>query len=216
MTPSRRQFIKSVGVALGSLALARCMAPGAGDDSPRGRVRDCWSRLSWLEEQAQDWDHPERGEEALDQLRADHRAALDDLVAAGALDAGVATEVQAAFEEAAYHVWRANAPITCYEPVEPPDYVPAGAAQLARQAEILVEMAEAGSVAPEILAQAQAAIERDVAFLSLTYDERTALYEEVRAEGSPYPTFNELDLEIPPEAAEAARFLIDLLVGKTG
>jgi hypothetical protein len=213
MAPSRRQFIKSVGVALGSLAMARCIAPGGGG-SPRDRLRECWHRLSWLEEQAQDWDRPERGEEALDELTNDHQAALDDLVAAGALEADVAVEVQVAFEEAAYHVWRANVPITCYEPVEI-DYVPAGASQLARQAEILVEMAEQGGVDPQALAEAQAAIERDVAFLSLSHEERMALYDEIIAQGSPYPRFNEVDLDIPPEAAEAARFLIDLLVGKT-
>ena len=29
-----------------------------------------------------------------------------------------------------------------------------------------------------------------------------------------YPTFDELDLEITPEAAEAARFLVDLLLAE--
>ena len=212
MTSSRRQFIKNVGVALGSLALARCIPPSGGDDSPQGRLRDCWARLPWLEEQTQDWDRPERGEEARDQLVADHRAALNDLVAAGDLEAEVANEIQVAFGAAAYHVWRANAPITCYEPMELPDYGSISASQLARQADILAEVAETGDVDPETLAEAQATVERDMAYLSLAHEERENLYEEIETQGDPYPRFSELDLEISPEATEAAQFLVNLLV----
>ncbi len=215
MTPSRRQFIERVGVALGALALTRCISPGGGDDSPQGRLRNCWARLPWLEEQAQDWDHPERGEDARDQLVADHRAALNDLVDAGDLEAGVANEIQVAFGAAAYHVWRANAPITCYEPMELPDYERISASQLARQADILAEVAEMGDVDPETLAEAQATVERDMAYLSLTYEDRENLYEEIERQGDPYPRFSQLDLEISPQAAEAAQFLVDLLAERT-
>jgi len=42
-------------------------------------------------------------------------------------------QLQAAFDAAAYHAWRANAPITCYEPV-PVDYRPTVAGQPGEQA----------------------------------------------------------------------------------
>ncbi|GAF81217.1 unnamed protein product, partial [marine sediment metagenome] len=68
MTPTRREFIKSAGIVIGSLVMARCVPIGGGDDTSRGRLRTCWLRLDWLAQEAQDWDDYERGEGALDQL----------------------------------------------------------------------------------------------------------------------------------------------------
>jgi hypothetical protein len=223
MSSTRREFIKNVGIALASLAMARCICPlkrGGSDgdegDSVRERLRQCWLRLDWLAQETQDWDDYERGEQALDQLVADHRVALDELVAAGELDADVADQVGTAFGAAAYHVWRSNAPITCYEPVLV-DYKPTSSSQLAWQAELLVEMAESGDLDLDTVAQAQAAIERDVAFLNLSGEEIEALYDAlIEAAGGTYafPPFDELDLEITPEAAAAARFLVELLLAE--
>lgn len=215
MTPTRREFIKSVGIAIGSLMAARCIPFESGSDSPRDRLRESWSRLDWLAEETRDWDDYERGEKARDQLITDHRDALDELVAAGDLDAAVADQVQTAFDAATYHIWRANCGMTCYEPVLI-DYTPTSSGQLAQQAELLTEMAESGGLDQDVVAQAQAAIERDVTFLNLSGAETQALYDELmEAAGDTYvfPSFDELDLEVTPETAEAARFLVELLLG---
>jgi hypothetical protein len=224
MTPTRRDFVKNVGIAIGSLVMARCIRLGDGGDStvgecnsPRDCLRQCWLRLDWLAEDIRDWDNYERGERARDGLLTDHRAALDDLVSGGELDAAVADYVQAAYLEAVRHVWRANSGVTCYTAVLP-DYTPGTARRLIEQAELLAEMAESGDLEADAVARAQAAIGREVAFLSLSYDETQALYDELReVAGDTYdfPPFEELDLYIPPEASEAARFLVELLLGET-
>jgi len=214
MSPTRREFIQSAALALAALALARCK-PGlwVPDDTPRGRLRACWLRLGALaQETQQDY---ERVEKTRDQLVLDHQAALRDLVTAGALTPAVSEPVQEAYVEASYHVWRSNAPITCYEPVLV-DYTPASADQLVKQVDLLVEMAERGDLDPATVAQARAAIERDMAFLALSYPETEALYGQLvkQAAGGSYafPTFEQLELDIPPDVIAAARFLVELLL----
>jgi hypothetical protein len=206
MGSTRREFIKQVGIALGSLALAHCVPPRDRDDSPRGHIRACWGELDGLEERMQR--DIERGQKAADQLRAAHRAALDDLVAAGEIEADVAEQVQSAFDEAVYHIQRSMA--TCYEPVRV-DYHPAARGRLIRRAGLLAEMASKGAVDPKVIAQAQAAVERDVAFLSLSPADTEAFYEKLGS-GPEFPAFEELELEITPQAAEAARFLVQVLL----
>jgi hypothetical protein len=219
MSPTRREFIKRVGIALASLMAARCACiplPGTGkDDSPRGRLRSCWQRFGWLEEQASDWSDYEKGEKAREELVAEHRAALDELVAAGELDKAVADEVQNAFDAAAYHIWRANCGMTCYEPMMMPDYTQSGSAQLVSQADLLADLADDATIDPETLSKVQAAVERDIAFLNLSPEDERALYDalkEAAGESYDFPTFEDLELEITPEAAEAARFLVELLM----
>ncbi len=105
------------------------------------------------------------------------------------------------------------------------------AGQITHQADVLAEMAQNSELDPETVAQAQATLERDIALLRLSdeggrsgmeraiarshlSDEQTwALYDRL-AGSDPYdlPRFDELGLEIPPEAAQAARFLIELLL----
>jgi len=207
---TRRGFIKIVGIGLASLAMARCIPSGGG--SARDRLRDCWLRLDWLAQRAKG-DY-ERGDQARDELVADHRAALDDLVAAGELSAAVADELHTGYGAAVSHILFVNAPITCYEPVLV-DYTPTSSSQLVQQAELLSEMAESSDLDPDTVAQVQAVIERDVAFLNLSDAETRALYDElIEAAGDSYdfPSFDKLDLEITPQAAEAARFLVELLL----
>ena len=212
MTSTRREFIKSVGIASASLVLLRCNALSSQDSSPRGRLRSVWSQLDWLALQSKDdW---ERGEKARQELAAQHRAALDELVGAGELSSEVADEVQAAFDAAAYHIYRSNAPITCYEPMIV-DYAPVSSDQLTQQAELLTQMAEKGELDPATVSKARAAIERDIAFLSLSPEERQALYDQLiqaANQGAVVPPFDQLELEITPQAAEAARFLLELLL----
>lgn len=214
MTPTRREFLQGVALALASLSLTRC-SPSGGlgrASTPRDRLRACWLEFDSLA--ARTRDDYERGEEMKEQLASDHAAALGEMVAAGVLTAPVADEIQAAFQEAVYHVCRANAPITCYEPVLI-DYTPTSAGQLVQQAELLAEMAESSRLDPETVGRVQAVIERDVAFLALADEEVRVLYDRLKeAAGDSYafPSFDKLELEVPPEAVEAARFLVELLL----
>jgi hypothetical protein len=76
-------------------------------------------------------------------------------------------------------------------------------------------MADRSDIDPATVSQARAGIERDIAFLSLSSDERNALYDsliQAANQGAAIPPFDQLDLEITPEAAEAARYLVDLLL----
>lgn len=212
MSPTRREFIKRVGIAIASLMAARCACVSFVGGSSRDRLRGCWLQLDWLAQQTQeDYD---RGERAREKLAADHRAALDDLVASGELDADVADELDAAFGLAIVHVVMTNAPITCYKTAEP-NYIPVSADQLMQQAELLADMAEDSHVDSTAISQAQAAVERDIAFLALSDEEMRDLYAELWAAAGnshDFPPFDELDLEVTPEAAEAARFLVELLL----
>jgi hypothetical protein len=230
MTPTRRDFIKALGIALASAMLNRCSpagratpvppgTPTGGPEAARERLRQCWQRFDWLAQETRDsWGEDGRGEDALDALVAEHRAALDKLQAQGEVSAAVAENVQDAFAAGAYHVWRANAPMTCYEPMLV-DYKPTSSSQLVQQAGLLTEMALTGDLDPDAVARVQAAIERDVAFLTLSSEEVDELYDELMAAAGDdynFPNFDQLQLEITPEAAEAARFLIDLLLGRSG
>lgn len=230
---TRRRFIRTVGIAIASLAVSRCTptpeptcytvpaftpTPGSSagnDDSPRGRLRQCWMSFDELAQQTRDtMDDYEIAEAAMAQLVQDHQAALDDLVLAGDLEQPVADQVQAAFDAAVYHVWRSNAPITCYEAVMI-DFQPTSSAQLVQQAETLDGLAGSSDVPQETLTKAQAAIERDIAFLSLPSADVQALYDQlIEAAGDKhtYPSFDELELDVTPEAAAAARFLVQLLI----
>jgi hypothetical protein len=118
-------------------------------------------------------------------------------VTSGELDEAVADEIDAAFEEAIAHIQRQQA--TCYMS-ESPELTPRD--DLMQQAELLEEMAAEGDIDPEPVAQAQAALERDVAWLAQFHaGEMPGELEEI---------------EITPEAAEAARILVALLLGDQG
>ncbi len=221
MKATRREFMQALGVTLASLLLSRCRpacyVPAV--TPPSGGTGDLWDdlRAPWedLDLLARDAKDVEKGQQTLDRLIAGHRSALDALVESGELDSAIADDLQTAFEAAARHVWRANAPITCYTPALYPEYGVQGASDLARQAEILAEMAAQGDLNPETVAQAQASIERDIAFLTMPAEEQQALINavvEAAGEGMDWPTLAELDLEIPPESVEAARILVQLLL----
>ncbi|MBN1579117.1 MAG: hypothetical protein JXA89_00330, partial [Anaerolineae bacterium] len=208
---SRREFIKGVGIAFAALMTSRCRLLAGQPVTPRDRVRDCWQRLDWLAEETQNARRTEQGEEARDRLAQDHQAALNELVISGDLAGDVADQVQTAFDAAVYHVWRSNAPITCYEPVLI-DYKPTSSSQLANQARLL---AQSDGLDPDTIALAQAAIARDVAFLNLSGDQVQALYDRLlKGAGDSYdfPSFEELELDVSSEALEAAQFLVDLLL----
>jgi hypothetical protein len=201
MTFTRRDFIKSVGIAIASLVMARCVPFGGEDDSPRGRLRHCWLRLDWLAQQTRETppENYKQGEQARDELVAEHRAALDDLVAAGELDAAIADQMQVAFSEAAFHAWRDNAPMTCY--IELP--IEYGARDdLIRQGELLREAAS--DLDPAVVEEVQAAIARDIAFFEAAAGPE--------AGAKLLEQFEAGEIEASPEAVEAAHILVDLLL----
>ena len=175
----------------------------------RGRLRVCWLNFGEVSRQAYSDPDNALGE----QLLADHRAALDELVAAGELSAPVADLVHEAYGAAVYHVWRTAAPITCYI-IGPDNYTVASVGVLVQQSEVLGEAAAAGTIDPETLAIAQTALEHDLAFFALSDEDLRLLYEQANGSGQGLPPFDELDLELTPEAHEAAFFILGLLAGE--
>jgi hypothetical protein len=151
------------------------------------------------------------------QLIEKHRLALDEMVAAGELTPAVAGLIQEAYEAAVYHVWRSNAPITCYEPYIV-NYAPASANTLVQQADVLSTLAEGGIIDQASLAKARAAIEHDMAFYALNDQEVQALYDHILAEwqsqSQRVPAFENVDLEITPDAKAAAEVIIGLLMSR--
>jgi hypothetical protein len=221
MEPNRREFMQGVGVMLAGLLATRCApivvttpTPASPTATPTAwdRLRKPWHDLDRLAQVASD---SEQGGQTELQLINDHRAALDNLVSEGELTPPVADEMQAAFTGAAYHVWRDNALITCYEPAPGPDYDRESSSDLVRQADLLAEMAGKSAIDPATVAQAQAAIQRDVVYLAMTGEEQHALRERLwQAAGETWdlPALAELDLDVPPESAEAAKVLVELLL----
>ncbi len=240
----RRNFMQLLGISLGSMLLARCSRTGiaeptilmcyaavpytplSGTPTPTriaalDRMRLCWLRFDELARKTADardggdnsWEDNPIGAE----MTAEHRSALDMLIAAGGIAAPVADLVQEAFSAAVYHIWRSNVPMTCYEPMLI-DYAPAGAASLVQQSDALTDIAAGTTIAPETLAKAQTALEHDLAYYALTDAEVQALYEQLLAEyqeaGKPIPSFEELELALTPDVKTAAQFLLNVLMGK--
>lgn len=213
MKCNRREFLEGLGIVLASIVLSRCKPPAQKKDD-WDRVRDAWHSLDQLAQDAKDL---ERGQKTLDRLIAEHLAALDSLVQAGQVSAAEADDIHVAFQAAARHVWRANAPMTCYVPAPYPQYRIMGASDLAQQADILAEMAARSAIDPATVAQALVSIQRDMAVLLLTDEDEKALIETLRqtlGESGPFPTLEELQLTISPEAVGAAALLVDILLGK--
>jgi hypothetical protein len=243
MPVPRRDFMKMFGVSLGSLLLTRCqkakipepsetpfvlcyemiLEPTATEActpplSARGRLRLCWLRFDKLAEKTREavdqgnggWEEDPVGARMI----ADHRAALDELVAGGEVAASVADLIQEAYEAAVFHLWRSNVPMTCYEPMIV-DYAPAGAQNLVNQSETLAEMAASGTIDPATLIKARLALEHDLAYYALTDADVQALFDQILKEyqesGAAIPSFEELQLELTPDVKTAASFLLFLL-----
>lgn len=164
----------------------------------RERLRACWLQLEALAEQAAT--EMEAAQQLQSALISEHRAALDELVAEGELDAPVADLVQTAFGEASFHVWRNNAPITCYIAL-PPEYEPS--ADLTGQAAALSKV---GDLDPQTLELAQAAIARDMVVLVALNTEGVDSQQQLRL-------WQDGQLPVDEQALQAARFLAALLAG---
>jgi hypothetical protein len=228
----RRDFMKVLGISVASLFLSRCRSPFEPTTtcyipvpptpsilptnkpaSIRKRLRLYWLRFGEMAENSREDTENKFGQE----LVSGHRATLDELVASGEISAPVADLVHEAYAAAVYHVWRSNAPITCYEPMMV-DYAPTSAAVLLEQSRVLNQITTEGIVDPATLAKAQSALEHDMAFYALTDEEVQALYDQLiqdsQGTGQTIPSFEALSLELTPEAKEATQFIIDLLTGK--
>jgi len=186
--------------------------------SARDRLRVCWLSFNELAAKTQSGENyvPDKADRNPlgTRLEADHRAALDELVAAGELDAAAAGLVQEAYAAAVSHIWRSNAPITCYEPMMV-NYAPASAAQLVQQSAVLAEMAARSDLNPDTVAMAQKTIQHDLAFEALSREQVDALYqkllEDYQQNQTTVPSFDQVELEITPEMEAAAKFLVELL-----
>jgi len=213
MSLKRREFIKSMGIGFASLILSQCASFPRSGDSDKDRLRDCWLSLVWLGEQTtQDY---ERAQDERSRLLDDHRTLLNLLVRNGEISSLAADQLQVAYSEATYHVWRSHAPMTCYLPAFGPDYTPTSSSQLTAQAEILADLSDDSLLDPATITKAQAAIKRDIAFLNLTEEKVDELYKKlVEAAGDTgnYPDFDELDIDISAASLEAAQFLVDLIL----
>jgi len=183
--------------------------------SVRERLRQCWFSFDDLARSILDNQNTDNTMGT--QLIADHSAALEEIVARGELTAEVADLVQESYESAIQHIWRSNAPITCYIAAYV-DYAPSSAQVLVDQSIILEQVSAGGTVDPSTLETARAALEHDMAFYTLTDQEVQALYEQLslhtQNSNQPLPEFNALPLDLTPEAREAAQFILNLLTGK--
>ena len=212
MSTTRREFIKSVGVTLASLVVAGGIPACASQRSDWDALRQHWLDLD-------SWGGGLFGaaEAELEEKKVAHRAALDALVAAGELDVAVSDQIQIAFDEAAFHVWRTSAPMTCYLPSELGMAYMKGRGDLVQQAELLAEIARTNEVGTGTVALAQAALELDIAFFEAVITlQAQGLESEARweAERELVEQFEAGDIEIGPETIEAARILVDLLLGE--
>lgn len=227
MDPDRRRFLRRLGIAMAALAAGGCCGTAAMSGTTEGgggggteptpappatgwdTVRAAWGDLPTLEKAAQGEDG---GEKALAALTDRHQAALDEVVKAGELRKPVAGDIQAAFAEAAWHVWRSNTLMSCYEPPMPWQVHEQSAKhQLATQAASLAKMASTSDIDEATVAQAREAIERDIAFLTLAGDELATLQQ---AEAQTWRDFAELELEVDADAKEAAQILTEVLLGQ--
>ncbi len=244
MTVHRREFMKMFGISLGSMLLARCQrkdvtptqylscytvvsmaspldTPTPMSLSSRDRLRLCWLRFGELAQRTRDaaLKGGDGGEDDTfgNEMVVEHRKALDELVSDGELFGPVADLVQEAYGAAVYHVWRSNAPMTCYEPVIV-NFAPVSADILVHQSEILAGIASGGTIDPQTLESARSALEHDLAFYALTDAEVEALYarllEDWQSPGGSIPSFDSVEFTLTPDVCAAARFLLDLLVGK--
>jgi len=244
---ARREFVRSVGVALVSLLGGRALGctpaippPGVAPPAPGwDRLRRLWlsigdamtstepdwiSRTVLVERSASDpatttyteeW-VPHEDSQTWERSKAEHRAALDGLVAAGELRAPVADLLQLAFEEAADHVVQTQEPLlVCYDMPQIGAAMRRSRERFVEQIALLDEMVRSGAVRADLVAASREEAEFQLAF----FDEVAAL----RSLEMPARSFAEARLadrftgrgiEVTALDREAANVLIDLLLGE--
>lgn len=240
-TQTRREFIKAFGAALaaavgagllpGCTPTVTCYAvmPVTPGPTASPTPHPAWTTLR------QTWLDVGRSKTLaeIQEYRALHSDTLGELVIAGALDAKVAAEMQRAFVEATNYYNGTGAMLpTCYTATAPPRpteigcYVPPtptscyttgefGRLQwaLSQQIRALTEMDAQSKLDPATVAQAQDALEQDIAvFTLIAACESLPPGEHLAKEDRLVSQFWAATLDAPPEALEAARILVTLLV----
>lgn len=179
-------------------------------------VRACWlGLLAW---QAQgrrpEADHDQREAER-DRRKTEHRAALDAAVEAGELQPPIAQRLAAAFDEAAFHVWRSSAGMTCYRMTMAGSRLAEGRGAVLERLAALQELADRGAVDAQVAADARETFERELVLFDgiaeletrdgqARWEAERQLVEQLDAGG------------VAPDAddVEAARVLVDLLLAR--
>ncbi|CAG0936326.1 hypothetical protein TFLX_05196 [Thermoflexales bacterium] len=183
MEPTRREFMRQVGVFL-----ITCIASGC-EASHTNASLDAL-RASWLElknprlQVHEDTDFSKH-------LLQQHAEALTTLVKEGVIDSAVAADIQVAFEETVAHIQRSQ--IMCYNPTA----VLVPRQDMLEQAMVLAELAQQTTIDPDTIERASVALARDIAWL-----------DQLRAgQGSNNPE----GIQPTPSEIEAARILAELL-----
>jgi len=227
MKTTRREFMRQVGVSLAALLLSGCdwisrlvsptptpgpartpkpstptpypyptcyVAPAPTFFEPRGNERWYALRACWLDLRDPRLQLSENAD-LVASLRRRHVEALDALVTNQEMRADVADEIGVAFEQALAHIERKVAVSGEAIPREPtPRRI------LTRQAMALAEMTQSNPIAKRTIDRAQAALERDMAWLS-----------QFRSGLQSCPSE---DLVVTPAEVEAARILVQLLLAE--
>lgn len=159
-------------------------------------LRRCWANLN---------DHQYRipyegDQEKLGGWEKELHVALDNLVQRGRITQEVADNLKAAFHAAAGHIRRTWVGGTCYkmDPATLSSLITG--ADLLQQTNMLETLSSSGDLDASTVAMARAAIEHDIAFL----------------QGEYAPTaIQDSSIEPSPDEIEAARVLVNLMLGKS-
>lgn len=213
MEPTRREFMRQVGVFLVAFIASGCQTSRTPQPTSPPMPPTCYQptavpvsptptalatdphwntlRASWLElnnpqlQSYEDTDFSRR-------LRQQHRKALAALTEAGQIDRAVAVAIQVAFDQAMAHIQRQQ--VTCYIAL-PPEYAPRQ--DVMTQAAALTEMAQRSKIDPTTVERARAALARDMAWLA-----------QFQVKQQPDDL---ADIQATATEIKAARILVDLL-----
>lgn len=232
MDHNRREFLHNVGWTLVSLAGARHLAGcgpaatgttagtttgGAGSTtrSPTWlRLRSAWLDLPAMCTGGDGWNtDPDAAD--LERRKAGHRAALDELLAAGELRAPVAELLHNAFSDTAWHAWRSCNGPTCYEPTILGSTLMETRGRVVQRLEALDGMVASGTLDADLVAASRATFRQQLAILDAEealsglegqarWDAESRLVDAIEA-GGPEATDDE---------REAAGILVDLLLAE--
>ena len=214
MKTSRRDFIKSLGISLATIMITRCApfhseteplevmatpsdTPKATVFPPEERIRECWRNLDLLAREARkDGEHSSK---LWSTLVNEHQAALLIMVNSGDLDMKVAQQMQNVFKRAANHIEGIYSTfVMCYESMETTLFFARD--DLLQQAEVLQEFSD--DIDHVVLEEIRTAIAYDITYFELAFSPRAGMELNEQFEAG--------EMEIIPEALEAAQLLVDI------
>jgi hypothetical protein len=217
MRTTRRDFIKSFGISLATIIITRCVpfqsesdthevnpvpsnTPKAASISPEERIRECWLNLEVLAKKARE--DGEHAGEVRGELVNEHQAALLIMINSGDLDPNIAQEMQTAFEQASSHVEGINSNfVMCYESIETTSFFARD--DLIQQADVLQELS--ADIDPSVLEEIQTTIAYDITYFDLVASSMAG--RELNEQ------FEAGEMDILPEALEAAQLLVNIIQG---